>query len=94
MYKRQVGEEDQTIKAFTDAKELMVQVIRNEKVLIIGNHGYTQTYDTVVTTDSQTPQDNKVADARNLIAANKNFISEIALGRMLDQYSNYTPSIG
>ena len=89
-----VGEEDQTIKAFTDAKELMVQVIRNEKVLIIGNHGYTQTYDTVVTTDSQTPQDNKVADARNLIAANKNFISEIALGRMLDQYSNYTPSIG
>ncbi len=89
-----VGEEDQTIQAFNTARELMVQVMRNEKVLIIGSHGQTQWYDTVVTTSPQTPQDNKVADARNLIIANKNFVAEIALGRMLTQYSNYTPATG
>jgi len=89
-----VGEEEQTIQAFNAARDLMVQIIRNEKVLLTGSHGKTQWYDTTVTTAPQTPQDNKVADAKNLIDANKNFVAEIALGRMLAQYSNYTPAIG
>ena len=88
------GEEEQTLMAFEDAKELMVQVMRNEKVLIIGSHGKTQTYDTTITTSTSTPQNNKAADAKNLILANKNFIAEIALGRMLAQYTNYVPAAG
>jgi len=83
-----VGEEPQTLKAFEDAKELMVQVARNEKVLISGSHGKTQTFYTG-TTDPSIPVNNKVIDASNLAIANKNFVAEIALGRMLAQYSNY-----
>ena len=47
-----VGEEAQTLKAFEDAKELMVQVAKNDKVLIGGTHGKTQTFYTG-TTDPQ-----------------------------------------
>ena len=83
-----VGEEPQTLKAFEDAKELMVQVARNEKVLISGSHGKTQTFYSG-TTDPSVPVNNKVIDASNLAIANKNFVAEIALGRMLAQYSNY-----
>ena len=89
-----VGEEAQTLKAFEDAKEIMVQVARNEKVLVSGSHGKTQTFDNTITVDASTPVNNKVADARDLILANKNFIAEIALGRMLAQYSNYIPAQG
>ena len=88
-----VGEEAQTLKAFEDAKEIMVQVSRNEKVLIGGTHGKTQTFYTG-TTDPSVPVNNKVIDAANLITSNKNFVAEIALGRMLSQYSNYVPAQG
>ena len=84
------GEEAQTLAAFTDATELMIQAMRNEKILIIGTHGKTQTYDTTITQGVANPQDNKVADAFNLITTNKNFIAEVALGRMTTQYPGYT----
>ena len=83
------GEETQTIMAMTDATEMMVQVMRQEKVLIIGDHGLTQSYDNTITVNVDTPQDNKVADAKNLILANKDFIAQVALGRMLDAYPSY-----
>ncbi len=87
------GEEEQTLMAFTDAKELMIQAMRKEKILIIGSHNLHQHYSTdndPITTDTATPLDNRVADARDLIDDNKNFIAEIALGRMKAQYPAYT----
>ena len=39
------GEETQTIEAFKDATELMIQAMRNEKILVVGKHGISQVYD-------------------------------------------------
>ena len=89
-----VGEELQTTQAFEYARDLMVQAMRNETMLLIGSHGLTQTKDTTITVDAPTPVDNKSADARNLILANKDFISEIALGRMLANFPTYTSPTG
>tara|TARA_B100000963_G_scaffold338002_1_gene334470 strand:+ start:7463 stop:22063 length:14601 start_codon:yes stop_codon:yes gene_type:complete len=89
-----VGEEAQTLKAFEDAKELMLQVARNEKVLVSGSHGKTQTFDNTITTDPSIPSTVESGNAKNLILDNKNFIAEIALGRMLAQYSNYVSPQG
>ena len=57
----------------------MIQVMRNEKVLVIGSHGGTQTYNNSITSFVANPINNKVADARDLIVSNKNFVAEIAL---------------
>ena len=86
------GEEEQTLMAFTDAKELMIQAMRKEKILIIGSHGEHQHFSTgqPISTDQAIPLDNRVADAQLLIDLNKNFIAEIALGRMKAQYPAYT----
>ena len=89
-----VGEELQTTQAFEYARDLMVQAMRNETMLLVGGHGLTQTKDTTITVDAPTPVDNKSADARNLILANKDFISEIALGRMLANFPTYTSPAG
>ena len=88
------GEEEQTLAAFKDATEIMVQVMRQEKVLTIGSHGLTQTYDPTISTQADAPLDNRVADAKNLILSNKNFVAEIALGRMTAQYPSYTYQVG
>ena len=88
------GEEEQTLAAFKDATEIMIQVMRNEKVLVIGSHGGTQTYNTGITSFVANPINNKVADARDLIISNKNFVAEIALGRMIAQYPSYTWQTG
>ena len=89
-----VGEELQTTQAFEYARDLMVQAMRNETMLLIGSHGLTQTKDTTITVNAPTPVDNKSADARNLILANTDFISEIALGRMLANFPTYSSPAG
>ena len=88
------GEETQTIEAFQDATQLAIQVMRNEKVLAIGNHGLTQTYDTTITGANETPINNKAADASILLTLNKQFIADIAQGRMLANNGGYTPPVG
>ena len=88
------GEEVQTTQALEYARDLMVQAMRNETMLLVGSHGLTQTKDTTITVDAPTPVDNKSADARNLILANKDFISEIALGRMLANFPTFTVPTG
>ena len=88
------GEELQTTQAFEYARDLMVQAMRNETMLLIGSHGLTQTKDTTITVDAPTPVDNKSADAKNLIMANRDFISEIALGRMLANFPTYSSPTG
>ena len=63
-------------------------------MLLIGSHGLTQTKDTTITVDAPTPVDNKSADAKDLIMANRDFISEIALGRMLANFPTYSSPTG
>ena len=81
-------------QAFEYARDLMVQAMRNETMLLIGSHGLTQTKDTTITVDAPTPVDNKSADAKDLIMANRDFISEIALGRMLANFPTYSSTYG
>ena len=88
------GEEAQTILAFSCARDLMIQVMRNETILPIGSHGLTQTFDNTITQNLATPVDNKSADARNLILANRNFIAEVAFGRMRDAYPTFAVPTG
>ena len=89
-----VGEETQTVQALEFARDMMVNAMRNQKILIMGSHGYTQTYDNTITVNPATPVDNKSGDARNLIQSNKDFIAEIALGRMLAQYPGFSVPTG
>ena len=84
------GEESETVQAFEYARDLMVQVMRNEDVLVTGSHGLSQTKDTTITYNEPTPVNNKLADAKNLILANTNFIAEIAFGRMQANNSGFT----
>jgi hypothetical protein len=88
------GEETQTVQAFDYARDLMVQAMRNEVILPIGSHGLTQSFDNTITVNAPTPVDNKSADAKNLILANKTFIAEIAYGRMQTQYPSFTVPTG
>ena len=88
------GEETQTVQAFDYARDLMVQAMRNEVILPIGSHGLTQSFDNTITVNAPTPVDNKSADAKNLILANKTFIAEIAYGRMQTQYPAFTVPTG
>ena len=89
-----VGEETETVEALNFARDIMIQIMRNEDVLVVGSHGLTQTKDLTITVNEGTPVDNKSADARNLILSNKNFIAEIALGRMLDNFSGFNVPTG
>ena len=88
------GEEAQTVKAFEFALSLMTMAMRNEEILILGTHGFTQVYDTSITVNPATPINNKAGDARNLVLSNKDFIAEIALGRMLAQYPAFNVPTG
>ena len=88
------GEETQTVQAFDYARDLMVQAMRNEVILSVGSHGLTQSFDNTITVNAPTPTDNKSADAKNLILANKTFIAEIAYGRMQTQYPAFTVPTG
>ena len=77
------NEESQTNQCFEAARDLMVQIMRNESVLVMGSHGLTQVKDETITYNEPDPVNDKAADAKNLILANKQFIAEIAVGRML-----------
>ena len=88
------GEETQTVQAFEFARDMLINAMRNQKILIIGSHGYTQNFDTTITVNPATPVDNKSGDARDLVLANKDFIAEIALGRMLAQYPGFSVPTG
>ena len=89
-----VGEELQTTQAFEYARDLMVQAMRNEVILSVGSHGLTQTFDNTITYNLPAPVDNKSGDAKNLILANKDFIAEVAFGRMQVQYPTFAVPTG
>ena len=60
----------------------------------ITKQGITQFYDNTITVNVPTPVDNKSADARELINANKNFIAEVAFGRMMASFPTFTTPTG
>ena len=49
------GEEDQSVYVFNAARDIAIQVMRNETVTISGSHGYTQVKDTTITVDTSSP---------------------------------------
>ena len=78
-----VGEENESVEVFNLVRDLAIQVTRNEPITVQGGHGLTQVRDYTITPDAAgSGQGNKHADARNLIWANKEFIADIAVGRM------------
>ena len=78
-----VGEEDESVETFNHARDIAIQVMRNDPVTVQGGHGLTQIRDFTITPDAAgSGQGNKHADARNLIWANRQFIADIAVGRM------------
>ena len=88
------GEETQTLEAFQDASEIMIQAMRNEKVLVVGKHGLTQTFDNTITGDNLSIVSNQASDAASLLTQNKNFIADIALGRMIANNPSYQSPVG
>jgi hypothetical protein len=79
-----VGEEDESVEVFEEARDLAIQAMRNETISIQGSHGLTQIKDFTITPDSaQSGVGDRFGDARNLIYNNKQFIAEIAVGRMM-----------
>ena len=88
------GEETQTIEAFQDATQLIINAMRNERILVVGSHGLTQTFDNTITASTETPLNNKAADASILLTLNKNFIADVAMARMLANNGGYTPPTG
>jgi len=68
--------------------------MRNEKILIVGSHGKTQTFDTTITAANETPLNNKAADANILLTLNKNFIADVAMARMIATNPSYQPPTG
>jgi len=78
-----VGEEDESVEVFNQVRDISIEVTRNQPVTISGSHGLTQIRDYTITPDAAgSGQGNKHADARNLIWKNKEFIADIAVGRM------------
>ena len=78
-----VGEENESVETFNHARDIAIQVMRNDPVTVQGSHGLTQVRDFTITPDAAgSGQGNKHADARNLIWANRQFIADIAVGRM------------
>ena len=51
------GEEDQTIEAFKDATQLMIQAMRNERILKVSSNSLTQTFDTCLLYTSDAADD-------------------------------------
>ena len=88
------GEEAETNYVFEQAKQMAAQVMRNQKVLVVGSHGLTQTYDTTITYDNQTTATDRGGDARDLIIANKNLIAAEAYNRMLSLNAGFTTPTG
>ena len=84
------GEELETLYVFEQAKRMAAQAMRNEEILIVGSHGLSQTFDLTIQYNEPDPVVDKSGDARDLIEANKNFIAEIALGRMLTNYPGFS----
>ena len=82
-----VGEEDESVETFNHVRDIAIQVMRNEPVTVQGGHGLTQIRDFTITPDAAgSGQGNKHADARNLIWANRQFIADIAVGRMKQDF--------
>ena len=90
MVQEVAGEEQQTIDALNHARDLMIQIARNENIVTLGSHGRTQVRDTSITANVAAHVSNRHADAKDLILANVEFAAEIALGRMIAQYPSYT----
>ena len=84
------GEETQTVEALNHARDLMIQIARNEDIVTLGSHGRTQVKDTSITVNTAAHVSNRHADAKDLILANVDFAAEIALGRMIAQYPSYS----
>ena len=88
------GEETQTLEAFQDATQIAIQSMRNEKVLVVGKHGLTQTFDNTITGDNLSIASNEAGDSATLLTLNRQFIADIAQGRMLANNAGYTPPVG
>ena len=88
------GEETQTLEAFQDATQIAIQAMRNEKVLVVGKHGLTQTFDNTITGDNLSIASNEAGDSATLLTLNRQFIADIAQGRMLANNGGYTPPVG
>ena len=84
----------QTVKAFEYARDMAIQVMRNEDVFIYGTHGLTQTKDTSITYVAPELVQDRNGDARDLILANKNLIANEAVERMLAKYPTFTVAGG
>ena len=83
------GEEQETIRCFDYARDMCIQVMRNEDVFIFGTHGLTQTKDTSITYVTPELVADRNGDARDLILANKNLIANEAVERMLIEYPGF-----
>ena len=88
------GEETQTLEAFQDATQIAIQAMRNEKVLVVGKHGLTQTFDNTITGDNVSIVSDEAGDSATLLTLNRQFIADIAQGRMLANNAGYTPPVG
>ena len=88
------GEEAETVKAFTYARDMCIQVMRNEDVFVFGTHGLTQTKDTSITYVAPELVADRNGDARNLILANKELIAEEAVARMMVKFPNHQYGAG
>ena len=87
------GEETQTLEAFQDATQIAIQAMRNEKVLVVGKHGLTQTFDNTIASDNISIVSDEAGDSATLLTLNRQFIADIAQGRMLANNPGYTPPI-
>ena len=86
---------NETIRAIEYARDMSIQIMRNEQSFIFGSHGLTQTYDNTVTYEPPEVVNDRNGDARNLILANKHLIAAESVERMLVRSSTaeYTPCL-
>ena len=86
------------LQCFEYARDLMIQAMRNEKILAIGSHGHTQTFDNTITYDVPTPVEETTSRVmlrnEDVILANKDFIAEIAFAKMQQQYPTFAVPTG
>ena len=94
MVQEVAGEEAQTTQALNHARDLMIQIARNENIVTLGSHGRTQVRDTTITGEVAPHVSSRHADAKNLILANVEFAAEVALGRMIAQFPSYSWQAG
>jgi len=57
------GEEDETVEVFEAARDIAIQVMKNETVTVSGSHGLSQITDSTIPTDGNTPYCSNVASA-------------------------------